>query len=528
MDQLKINKKTSDVEVIASETLIGQIDKLSPSSSDIYKRRASNANIFMVGSPIRPSFEDHLFADAQAKRRQSERDLIAPGSPKPETASPKKEEKRPPQNPEKKTMKQMTKQERRELQDRQRAEKAAKQQQKEAPKKKPQQPSRPSTGEAPQRANLKKKQSKSNLHLDSNDKSSLLLSHLPDYQKDYKHIEEAQKQGLVHPAVLSLGRHILERNIAGGNARCVAMLLTFKKVIADYVTPPGVTLQRDLTQHISRQVDFLSKSRSLAASMKTAIRFLKTQVTKFSIDIPDADAKQQLCETIDNFISERIEFADQEIINVTLGSNKLKNGDVIMVFAKSFVVYSLLAEAKKRGLQFRVIVVDSRPFLEGKTMLQDLTKIGIQCTYILTHAIPYVIKEATKVILGASTVMTNGDVMSRTGTSIVAMAAYDAKVPVMVLCESYKFSDSLVRLDSFVWNEFGDPDLLANISSYSTTCAYGFKAGPLDKWRDIDSLVLVNLNYDITPAKFINMVACEHGLIPSTLVSSIIHQEESQ
>jgi translation initiation factor eIF-2B subunit delta len=42
--------------------------------------------------------------------------------------------------------------------------------------------------------------------------------------------------------------------------------------------------------------------------------------------------------------------------------------------------------------------------------------------------------------------------MSRTGTAAVAMTAHDFKVPVLVLCEAYKFSES-VRLDSYVWNE---------------------------------------------------------------------------
>ena len=72
----------------------------------------------------------------------------------------------------------------------------------------------------------------------------------------------------------------------------------------------------------------------------------------------------------------------------------------------------------------------------------------------MTNAIHHIIKESTKVIIGASAVFSNGDVMSRIGTSVVTMAAHDAKIPVMVLCEVYKFSD-IVRLDSFVWNEIG-------------------------------------------------------------------------
>ena len=88
-----------------------------------------------------------------------------------------------------------------------------------------------------------------------------------------------------------MGLMFSEFVIAGGNARCVAMLSAFKKVIQDYVTPAGTTLSRHLTSHISKQVDFLSNMRSLAASMKIAIRFLKTEISKIDINLPDEDVR---------------------------------------------------------------------------------------------------------------------------------------------------------------------------------------------------------------------------------------------
>lgn len=100
---------------------------------------------------------------------------------------------------------------------------------------------------------------------------------------------ELRNQGTIHPDVLALGLQFSEFTITGGNARCVAMLTAFKKVIQDYVTPPGTTLSRHLTSYISKQVDFLSNMRSLAASMKTAIRFLKFEITKVDISLPDHD-----------------------------------------------------------------------------------------------------------------------------------------------------------------------------------------------------------------------------------------------
>lgn len=63
-------------------------------------------------------------------------------------------------------------------------------------------------------------------------------------------------------------------------------------------------------------------------------------------------------------------------------------------------------------------------------------------------------KEATKVFLGAHGLLTNGYVMSRAGTSQVALLAHSYNVPVLVCCETHKFSER-VQTDAFVYNELG-------------------------------------------------------------------------
>ena len=60
----------------------------------------------------------------------------------------------------------------------------------------------------------------------------------------------------------------------------------------------------------------------------------------------------------------------------------------------------------------------------------------------------------TKVFIGAHAVLANGCVMSRVGTSQVALVAKSQNVPVLVCCETYKFSER-VQTDSFVFNELG-------------------------------------------------------------------------
>ena len=47
----------------------------------------------------------------------------------------------------------------------------------------------------------------------------------------------------------------------------------------------------------------------------------------------------------------------------------------------------------QEGTSLRVIIVDSRPRLEGKKMLESLSRAGISCTYIMINSLSYVMKE---------------------------------------------------------------------------------------------------------------------------------------
>ena len=189
---------------------------------------------------------------------------------------------------------------------------------------------------------------------------------------------------------------------------------------------------------------------------------------------------------------------------------KIKSDDLILIHSSSALVRNALIESYRNELKFNVLIADSRPNFEGKKLMMDLDSVGINSQYISINAIPQYINKVTKVMISASAILTNGDVMGSVGNAIVCMLAHQAKVPVMVLCESYKFSDNQVFLDSFFHNELGNPDemLLTKASPDATS----------------ESLITLNLQYDVTPAKFITMVVCEHGLFPSTLVSSVIQR----
>ncbi|KAI0316983.1 hypothetical protein OF83DRAFT_1123689 [Amylostereum chailletii] len=318
-------------------------------------------------------------------------------------------------------------------------------------------------------------------------------------------------KGDIHPAIVRLGLMFAQFKICGANARCIATLSVFKQVIQDYITPPNNTLSRHLMTHLSAQISHLVSARPMSVTMGNAIRQLKLEISGSDIDLPEQDAKDALCEKIDDYIRDRIILADQVIQETA--TKKIHDGDVVLTYARSSVVEKVLMQAWSDGTKFSVIVVDSRPMLEGKRLLSVLSAASIPCTYLLLPALGSVVNEVSTVFLGAHSIHSNGAVYSRAGTALVAMMAKQHSVPVVVCCETYKFSEN-VQLDGFTKNE------LAPIGELFPSFPTNRRPNSL-VLKNEPNLEILNPLYDLTPPSSITAVVTEVGVIPPDSIGSI-------
>jgi translation initiation factor eIF-2B subunit delta len=283
-------------------------------------------------------------------------------------------------------------------------------------------------------------------------------------------------------------------------------------------------------------------------------------------------AKAILLGHIDAFVQQRIILADQNIAEYA--QKKISSDDTILVYASSHsVIYSLI-KAHENNIQFNVIVVDSRPKLEGLETLSKLTRAGISCKYVQISALSYVMKEVSKVFLGAHAILSNGYVMSRVGTCVVAMMAKACNIPVVVFCERYKFADRS-QTDAFVSNDIGDPDELAfvrrspshvlplpstrhrnleaalrheradlspnaalmeqNIARVTTMTVDAYASSrqtqsaaaaqsQLASWRFMPNLKILNLLHDLTRPEFVDAIITEDGPIPCSSAPVVVRE----
>ncbi|XP_075811120.1 translation initiation factor eIF2B subunit delta isoform X1 [Microtus pennsylvanicus] len=343
-----------------------------------------------------------------------------------------------------------------------------------------------------------------------------LFSHLPQYSRQNSLTQYMSvPSSVIHPAMVRLGLQYSQGLVSGSNARCIALLHALQQVIQDYTTPPSEELSRDLVNKLKPYISFLAQCRPLSASMCNAIKFLNKEITGMSSSKREEEAKSELREAIDRYMQEKIVLAAQAISR--FASKKISNGDVILVYGCSSLVSRILQEAWVEGKQFRVVVVDSRPRLEGRHMLRSLVRAGVPTSYLLIPAASYVLPEVSKVLLGAHALLANGSVMSRVGTAQLALVARAHNVPVLVCCETYKFCER-VQTDAFVSNELDDPDDLQ--------CKRGEQV-VLANWQNHPSLRLLNLVYDVTPPELVDLVITELGMIPCSSVPVVLRVKSS-
>ena len=325
----------------------------------------------------------------------------------------------------------------------------------------------------------------------------------------FKHLERRpppiQKSENVHPSIAKLGSLLSNFSIVGANARTIALMAGLKTVIKSYITPPGTTLSRNLLSFISPQITHLESCRPKTLSNGSAIRWLKLQIANIDPDMDENNAKQHLCMLIDLYVRDRLTLADQKVTENVL-NHHFKNFERIVVYGRSSIVEKTLIEAKNQGKKFNVIVVDSAPLFEGKKMLINLVKSNIDCTYGHLNALPSLIQDATLTLLGTHAILSNGSIYSRVGTSGVALISNNFNVNTLILGESYKFVDKIM-LDSITTNEL-------------TPLKYEINT--------TDNVKSENILYDVTPAKLINKIVTEVGILQPNAISDVMFRGRSQ
>ncbi len=348
---------------------------------------------------------------------------------------------------------------------------------------------------------------------------------MPAHETMYPNVKPAAP-GLetekIHPAAIRFavqdGHHVYH----GCTSRLRAFLKAFDAILQDMKavhSKEGDTTMwfERVTAELNRVVEFVQLGRALPLPVLNFVRQMTQKIQnmgeemKIDDTISDSDAYDRLSRYMAEFNDQRVDMARSLIADRL--DRLIDADDEILTFGYSGVVTMGLIKAANKGLRFRVTVADSGPAFQGKVLLRKLLEAGVPCTYCLVNAVPTAIQRATKVWLGVHTYMSNGVLLGKLGTSLVAGLAYQAHKPVLAICETFKFCDA-VQIDAVTNNELGaHQDMLREDS-------------PLNGMphKIAQNVRMLNLAYDITPIKHVSVMVTELGLNPPSAVPAVIRE----
>jgi len=184
-----------------------------------------------------------------------------------------------------------------------------------------------------------------------------------------------------------------------------------------------------------------------------------------------------------------LEEYDSAIERVTEHARPLLTG-TLMTHSLSGTVLEVLI-ACRTAIE-RVIVLEGRPRYEGRDVAQELSKHAIAVTLITDAQADIFLPQCHAVVVGADTVLENGDVLNKAGTALLGWAAHGHNIPLHVLCETLKISPRR-------WS--GD---LAQLEE---------KEGEEVLEQPIPGVTVRNFYFDHTPAKLVTKVITEQGVL---------------
>lgn len=119
----------------------------------------------------------------------------------------------------------------------------------------------------------------------------------------------------------------------------------------------------------------------------------------------------------------------------------LKKLNSIITLSRSGTVLEILKLWHQKNKKIEIIVCESRPMLEGRLMAESLAKSGIRTTLITDALMSLYVKETDAAIIGADLILSNGNVINKVGSRLLALLCKEYKKPFYILTSKSKLSE---------------------------------------------------------------------------------------
>ena len=300
----------------------------------------------------------------------------------------------------------------------------------------------------------------------------------------------------MHESILDTLNRIKGLKIQGARSVAIAAVKAIEEAARESKAKQKTAFLDELLEAKS----VLFSSRETEPLMRNGIRHII-----HAVESSDKKSTRELVSVVSQVSSrflEALESSKEKIASV--GSKRILRHSKVLTHCHSSTVTNMLRKAKLDGKTFEVICTESRPVFQGRLTAKEMLDAGIKTTLIVDSAVRYFMNEIDLVVVGADAITSEGNVVNKIGTSVVALTAKEARTPFYVVSELLKFDPATIR---------GDYERIEERSAKEV-------------WADPPSgLIIRNPAFDVTRREFIHGIVCEEGIISPHSISELVHRK---
>ena len=258
--------------------------------------------------------------------------------------------------------------------------------------------------------------------------------------------------------------------------------------------------KKNFLKELSEAKEILFATRETEPLMRNAVRWIISQVEKSS-----EERVKELAEMVSSasqLFLKNLEDSKEKIAEI--GARRIRNNSVVLTHCHSSTVTYLLKKAKQKGKFFEIVCTETRPFFQGRLTAKEMLELGVKTTLVVDSAARFFMNQVDFVIVGADAITSEGNVINKIGTSMIALVAHEARTPFYVVSELLKFDPVTM---------YGDYEKIEERS-------------PNEIWKNPPkNLIIRNPAFDVTRRDFIHGIICEEGIISPHSVTEVMRRK---
>ncbi|MHA1438903.1 MAG: translation initiation factor eIF-2B [Promethearchaeota archaeon] len=220
--------------------------------------------------------------------------------------------------------------------------------------------------------------------------------------------------------------------------RAIDFLSSYAKRLEDCSTYSDYLVKLEEAKHV------LFETRPTEPAMRNGLNYILKKLKKQKHDI----SRNHILELIDHYKNKYkmlIENSKKKIAEI--GARRIpriqsEEDFIIMTHCHSSVVTGILLEAKKQGKKFKVINTETQPRLQGRKTALELLEADIPVIHVVDSAMRWAVNhfEVNLILIGADSITSEGTVLNKIGSRLLALVAHEEHVPFYVATPLLKYN----------------------------------------------------------------------------------------